>query len=411
MKSVIIAFLLVSQVVTQTHWFDIGPGAAKPLQSFGIAGPNQEYVVQGQPNTFNLYSIDWEAGSATEVNEISLTADSNLVVNSRVETPGSYNAILTSQTVARFNVQPGAPTNQEIYSVPTEANNFYAYPQYVHNTVYLFVSTLNFASTFKFYRLEADRITDVKEFTVTTNSRAYGAIHATNQVIISETSTNKRTIYDYTNGFVGGTDTILGQHTKTGADFELGFMLPEDGRDYYVVAAMSTKNCHTVKASDGSSHVTVDLSSFVDHLIANLEWVYDTDFALAASHRQKISIFDFMDTNQGRTPTSVDTPGGDNYHGRIWLEKRALAVNGHSTNLVYIFKIPVADQPCSDLCGTCHEIHRKLCTSCSAGASPTSPGATTCSCHDGYYQADLSFSRKQCLACSTLCATCSGGPR
>ena len=88
------------------------------------------------------------------------------------------------------------------------------------------------------------------------------------------------------------------------------------------------------------------------------------------------------------------------------MDKRVLVVAGLSEKKSHLYKIPITDQPCSDLCATCHEVKRKQCVTCQPNSSVGS--GSICSCDWRYFEAKLSFSRKQCLECSALCGTCSG---
>ena len=63
METVILTTCLISQAVSQTLWFSIGPGGSKPFQTVALVGPNQEYVIQGQATSFTTYTVCWEAGS------------------------------------------------------------------------------------------------------------------------------------------------------------------------------------------------------------------------------------------------------------------------------------------------------------------------------------------------------------
>ena len=116
-----------------------------------------------------------------------------------------------------------------------------------------------------------------------------------------------------------------------------------------------------------------------------------------------------MDTSKSRTATVVNHGISNYLNGYLWTKKRAFMGSLASPEPSYVFKIPVADQPCSDLCSTCHEVHRDQCLSCQPLSSLSSSGGTTCVCNDGYYGSALGFTTKECLACSELCATCNGG--
>ena len=262
MKWILIALSIVSHAQTQTFWFSIGPGGSKPMGPVTIAGQNQEYVVQGHTTTFNAYTIDWNAGSATEVNEISTVSDAGLTDNARLQSAWSYNVVLASQKVARFNSQAGGAANSELYPFPADTGKNWANPQNAHRTDYVFLGTLDFtAGNEKFYRIHSDRITDFKEFSTGDNSRAFGVLFGSTNILISLSNSDKRSIYDYTNGYIGGTDSFLTQHTKsTGSTEELGFISPNDARGYYVVVAKTTKMAYTVKESDGSGRLFQNLS-------------------------------------------------------------------------------------------------------------------------------------------------------
>ena len=323
MKQVILIFAIVSQALGQTYWFSIGLDSSKPLFTHALAGAKQEYVVQGQATAFTVYSVDLDAGSATQVKEVNLAANSNLETNCRILGDWTDNVVLNSKAMVRFNTAPGAPSNEVTYTGP--AGERYSQPQNAYGTIYMFVGTMEFTSNYKFYRLHSDRITDVKEFSVGANTRAYGVLSGTPRILVSILTTNKRKIFDYTNGFIGGTDSVLTEHTKSGGNGELGFISPEDGRDYYVIAGMDDKILYTVKASDGTDHLNHNLNTDLGNFAIYLGWVYDTDLVLVFGYGSKMGLYDFMDTSKSRTVAPITYEGGATpiNQGLIWLGKKS----------------------------------------------------------------------------------------
>ena len=185
-------------------------------------------------------------------------------------------------------------------------------------------------------------------------------------------------------------------------------MSPKDGRDYYVITNRESKILHSVKASTGSEHLQFNLNTDLGNFAASLAWVYDTDLVLVAGYGSTMALYDFMDTSKSRAIVTTTYEGGATQPDNvlIWIDKRAAILAQQATDVSDIYKIPVADQPCSDLCATCHDVFKKQCTTCEPNSSPR---GTACFCDDGYYETQIIFTRKQCLICSTLCATCNGG--
>ena len=301
--------------------------------------------------------------------------------------------------MVRFKAQPGASLNEESYPV-TEGNRYSAQVN-AYGTAYMFVGALAFSSNFKFYRIQSGGVTDVKEFTVGTKTQAYGVIFETTRVLASTTNTDKRKIFDYT-----GSDSTVAEHTKVGSHKEVGFISLEDGRDYYVVTDAPNKLLRTLRASDGDEHLTRNLNTDLSSFGFGLAWVYDTDLAVVVTHNNKMAIYDFMDTSSSRRVTPVTLSGSSPGPKQVmtWVEKRSFIVPRLSSDVSDVYKIAV--KPCSDLCTTCHEVNRKQCSNCKSNSSPK---GTSCSCDAGYYQSQVLFTLKECLACSPLCGTCSGG--
>ena len=318
--------------------------------------------------------------------------------------------VISSQAVFRFNpLNPTSP-NLEKYQVTSESGKNYQVARFVLGNSYFFVGTFNFATS-KMYRLNKDVLTDVKEFSVSSNPRANGPLHGTNWVLASLSSSTERKIYGYTSGFVSGTDSTVAVHTKAGgSEDERAFLSPEDGRDCYVAAPRVTKLFITVKVSDGSELLNYNLNTVLSSNAIDMIWVVDTDLLVAMGDSQKkLAIYDFMNPAKTRTVNVVTWATGIIFgQSNKFFKKRVFTVATSSSSTNLFFKIPVSDQPCSDLCSACHDVHRDRCTGCLPFSSLS---GTTCACQDGYYEAKATtgYTIKECLACSVLCATCSGG--
>ena len=412
MKSITIALSLVYQVTSLSYLMSIGPGGSKPVNSMTLSGPNQEYLVQGSTTTFHVYSINWVDTSAIEVKEVALAADVNLIWKCRICSDKNHNIVLASKTVMRFSAEPGKPNNPGKY-VPVSQEGFdYDNPVSAMNTNYLFLCTqsISTASKKKFYRLNAELSSDVQEFPLGANSRAYGVFEGTTLVLASDESGAEGKIFDYTNGHDGGTNSVLATHPKPSSAREIAFLSPGDARGYYVITDSRdgpTRSIFTVKDVDGSQHLSYDLSGLLTQIVSSLSWIYDTNLCLVASYKNGIMLVDLMDNTR---PLSFLTyPAGMGVTAQIgdsWLDKRAVVISATEADKSLIYKVPIADQPCSELCSTCHEIFRKSCLTCQPNASVNPDGS--CSCNFGYYENKISFSRKECRECSALCGTCSG---
>ena len=337
-----------------------------------LAGLKGEYVLQGELASFYAYSIDWEAGTASDAKTLSLTTDPNLIWDCRIQGDWTtHNAILTSKAVFRVNAKPGDPINQEKYPVPE--GHLYSYPQVAHLTNFMFVATYDFPSgQNKLYRLHSDKITDFKEFTISDNSRAFGVLDGSPWLLVSPMSGTDRKLFDYTNGFDGGTNTATSTHTKTGDAAEMSFMSPMDKRGFYVVGKLNSWAIYTVKDQDGSEKLNYDLTpeGFNSYLNA-ISWVPDTDLCFLVAFNKMLALVDFMDEAKTRALTKVDL--GDqayqNYNGMVWLDKRAAIVGMNLPNQAFVYKISEADQPCAELCKTCHIALRTKCLSCRPNSS------------------------------------------
>ena len=125
MNRILIALILATQTKPATLWFDVFD-VVRPYYSMTIAGPNEEYVVQGSIKVYSSFQIDWEAGTSNFVKALT-SANTALVANSRVEGhEGSFNCVIASATLVRYNCQQGVESNEQEYPVPTGAH--YGHP-------------------------------------------------------------------------------------------------------------------------------------------------------------------------------------------------------------------------------------------------------------------------------------------
>ena len=332
-----LAFLATS-IKTASYWFTIGDGV-DPVMSMTISGPNEEYAVHGEQTKFNVFSINWESGSSgAPVKTVELTANANIVKKTRIQSDNTFNAVVASKTIFRFNTKPGEPDGfQEYTGIPVGSE--YAYPIWGPGTNYMFVSARAFSDAVdkKLYRLHSDRITDVKTFNTGQNSRAYGILFGTPWLLVSLDATTERKLYDYTNGYDTGSNQPTSTQTK-GTTPEVGMMSPEDGRSFYVVGeGQSTKIIRTVKSDNGAERLFYELSTLTGD-VHTPKWFEGTDFLLATSWGDNFAIVNFMDTKKP-APTFITTheSGSSNYQGEIWSDYRTFAIQALSTKKTYVY--------------------------------------------------------------------------
>ena len=402
MKRIIIGLIAINLAKSVSLWIEIGDDSY-PVASLTISGPNEEYLVQCQTFKQRVYSINWQDGQATLVKSVDLAANANIVPGTRIQSDSGINVIAATKTIFRFSSQPGVGNDFEEYSVPN--GKTYSYPVWVAQTNYMLLSSRTFATpeTKKLYRFHTDKVTDMKVFNTGENSRTYGLLFGTGWLIVSLDGTNQRKLYDYTNGYEGGSNQTVQTHSKPGTAEERGFASPEDGRGYYVLGEMGAHRMRTVK-NDGMELLDHSLNTF--STITYLRWFKDTDLVVIGDWGPRFVIVNFMDTNKP-APTFVNFPtgGGKCFQPQVWTHYKAFVISSFDNSRSYVYKA-LSEMPCSDLCATCDDIFRKKCLTCSSGSSKL---GDVCSCDKGYYEKDLPPTRKECLQCSALCGTCSGG--
>ena len=291
-------------------WFDIKAGGLT-VYTGSLAGSSEQYFVQGGTNSYTTYTIDWEAGSATNTKTVTIGTTTNINTGGRITGDGTDNAVFISRTIYRFNAKPGEPDNAQEY--PIVSGQQYAYPRSAYNTVYVFIGCTQCLITKTFYRVQSDSTNDVKQFDVNDESRAYGVLIGTPWLLVSFISSNQRKLFDYTNGYTTGSNSVTETHIKTGQSNELGFMSPQDGRGYYNTFTFSSKILYTIKVVDGSEHLNYPLTLQLGNYATSLMWVFDTDLVAITGGSLKVVLVDFMDTAKTRTVTIVSIPNSGKF--------------------------------------------------------------------------------------------------
>ena len=402
MNRIILLALLFIRSKQITAWSEVKT-ASEAVSSTTIAGPNEEYIVQGQLTTYRAYTINWQTGAATSVNSITIPS-ANVAGNTLIQADNTFNCIVSSKTIYRFNAQAGQSLGVQEYPVPTGIT--YSYPRWATGTNFMFISTMDATPPDrKVWRVHSDRITDVKYFPIEDISRAYEVFYGTGWLIVSMHNLAIRKLYDYTNGYDGGTNSAVQTHNKDQTTFEIGMFVPEDGRFLYVVSAPGVSKIATVKG-DGTNRL---LQSLVGHLPNThpLVWVKDSDLCIVSSWDNKFVVVDFMDETLP-TPTSFTLPVGTGQgiqRPQIWSYYKAFLIPFIPTSRSHVYKA-LAASPCSDLCSTSDGVFRNKCSTCDPNASKT---GDACYCVDGFYLKKKSPTKSECLTCPQFCGTCSGG--
>ena len=327
MKKLLAILALFNRVKSFTHWFDIKT-TSRQVYSMALAGINSEYVVQGEKSKFLSYTIDWELGAATKVKEVTISPTTYIQFGGRVTSDGKTNAVLAEKTVFRFNVEAGQVANLEEY--PVSKGQLFASPISALNTVYVFIAARYAPNTF-FYRVHSDRTSDIEQFSPGSASESYGILSGTGWLLISGTTQNHRKLFDYTNGYVGGSNSAVDTHTKTGENYETGFMSPNDHRGYYVVTGRTSRVMYSVKADSGQEHLNYDFLAELPEVVIVVKWVDDTDLCMIAGNSAPILIVDFMDQSKTKASamTQVQPPSGKKAMTiEVYTDKRAfIALN------------------------------------------------------------------------------------
>ena len=325
MKRIIFIAILLAISKSATFWKEVGAGSPTVF-SMTLSGPNEGYIVQGAGSVFSVYQMDWttDTGITSSVKDIDVGTNANIVPQDRCQSDSRFNIVVSSNTIFRFNAQQGGGIDFEEYPVPK--GYFYAYPFWAAQTNYMFVSSRYFPNAVnkKVYRLHSDKITDVKVFSTGTNTRSYGVLYGTGWLLVSHQSSNLRKLYDYTNGYDGGTNNVIQSHTKLVTQDEIGFFSPQDGRGYYVVCGYhGSRTIFTVK-NDGSNRLSHHLPTLGTE-VHNPQWIPDTDLCVVSSWGTNFAIVNFMDTNKP-APTLYTLPNGGSfiYQPQVWKSYKAI---------------------------------------------------------------------------------------
>ena len=409
-KKVLIFYLIFAKVSGVTHWLEIKT-AGRAVQGMAVSGPNSEYVVNGALNEVDVYKINWVAGSFARVKTMTL-GYSDLTRISFLGADNSSNTILAGKSVVRVNVDPSSPNNDQEYAV--EAGDSHYAPYWVRETSFLFVGVFEANSgKHRIYRMLAFTNGGMKTFSLTANTKSYGALANSNWLVVSLEQTDKRLIYDYTSGYDGvdgGAGAPIATHIKSGGinAAETSLVSPPDNRGYYVVSDGGGKRIYTVRDVGGAEKLNLELSTLTRGIL-QLSWIPDTDYVLAISFEYYFAIADFMDETKSTPPIYQILPNSD-WRSRncfAWEDKKVVGLQTSTGAATHLYQI-LDQMPCSELCLTCEGIFRKKCLTCQPNSSLSS-GGDSCSCDYGYYEAKRGYTTKECLSCSPLCGTCSGG--
>ena len=409
MKRIVLAILLLqaAQSAVLPAYITVET-VALDISSMAIAGPNQEYVVQGKFQHVRVYQIDWVTPAATlaDTFDFGTAPAGQYQEDTRIESDGGHNCVMTSDAVWRFSVKPGQPHGFELFStLPTNVR--YGYPHWLPGTNYIFVSNREFGANKNVYRLHSDSIAGIKTFTVGAFSRSYGTLWGTTLLVVSLDSSNDRKVFDYTKDFDGSPNASPAAiHTKSPSHDEIGMFSPEDGRQFYVVCTRGSRKMITTKY-DGTSWPNHDFGGSIDFATHNPAWIRDSDFAVVPAWGTNFAIVNFVDlAKPAPAYHDFDNGGKDCYKPGVWHDYKAYILPNKIPSKSFIYKA-LAEIPFGDLCGTCDGIFRKKCLTC--GDPNSSKSGDTCICNNGFYSVNTSPTKKKCLACSQFCGTCSGG--
>ena len=205
MNKILPIITLFQGIYGLTYWFDIEPSPSKLVQKTTIAGPNEEYVVQGSDTEYRTLRINWEDQTSAELKTITLPSTGPTQLSAGVRLTGNWgnSVVFNSKTIWRANINPNDPTDVELYPV-IEGDN-YGELTTLRNTVYIFTGRAN-GTPIRFYRLSSDTTADIKQFPVNYASRAHAVLYGTPWLIVSKLNANQRVLYDYTNGYSGGSN-------------------------------------------------------------------------------------------------------------------------------------------------------------------------------------------------------------
>ena len=406
MKGKTLVILLIAKVVKSVTLLATVGRDPPYAFSVSLAGPNQEWMVQGKILTFTAFSINWQNGHVSFEKSITPKTIPGVTGNTRIHCDLDYNCVVGTRTIFRFNMKPGASDDLETY--PVRLHVAYGTPRSIVGTSYVIVSAraATTAETKKAYRILSDRVTDVKTYNTGTNSASYGVLYGTGWLLVSIENVNKRRLYDYTNGYEGGTNSSIQIHTKVDNKNENGFFTPEDGRELYVVSVSGgqIKRMHSIEY-DGTSWLYHDLPSFLG-VVQPAVWVRDSDLCIVPSWGTNFAIVNFVDKNKP-DPVYYNMPTGARHITKLifWSYYKGFILSNLLDQRSYVYKA-LTETPCADLCTTCDGVYRKKCLTCDPNSSKS---GEACNCYDGFYERNISPTKKECLACSQFCATCSGG--
>ena len=291
-----------------TSWFKIITGG-RFVEAMTVCGPNSEYIVQGEKNKFDAYTVDWTTGVLTRAKIINLIGYSNLVSsNGFMGTAGKSTKVFYGEnTIVRFNPDPSSPQEDEEYPVVTGAPHYN--PTWIPKTDFMLSgSEAQTAGSYRLYRFQATTTSNMKILSLSAKTRSYGMLAGSTWLVVSLNGTDQRKLFDYTNAFDGGSSSATSTHTKAaGINSEVGLMSAADQRGYYVVSSGDDRTIHTVKDTDGSQKLERALLTLTGK-IQTLTWIIDTNLVVVPCYKSRFAIVDFMDETKSTTPVYVLLP-------------------------------------------------------------------------------------------------------
>ena len=137
-----------------------------------VSGPNKDLLTLGEGQRFDVYKVNWDTGTYTNVKRINLSGFGNLRTDGWFEADGAYNLLTSSNTVVRINTDPNQPNNAQEYAVTRGVLHYKAF--WIKPTSYMLFGAVKANSgSFRLYRGLAYTKDDMKIFTVSNKGMTF----------------------------------------------------------------------------------------------------------------------------------------------------------------------------------------------------------------------------------------------
>ena len=404
-KSILVILLaMTGQTKPLRYWFKVPTGAPAPHYALAVGGPNDKYIIHGGMNDYGVYQIDYSIPQSTQLGLLDIRTNFGSTSSGSELLALNDNYFFFSNKYLALGIYTKLAGLEKQYPVPTDGA-FHSIPFSVSNTDFVFAATKS-GSPSSLYRVLITSSDAPKIFPLGDHSKCSGSIPDTNFVVASQNGLTTRKVFDYTNGFVGGSGSgATTTHTKAdGTQEDISFFSPRNGEvQVYVVAVNTVNKIRTVNWPDGSNR----LSRTLPNGISAIAWIPDTTLCIVTFGTATYSVTDFMD--QSIITNDYTLPGTGVFALRLVVSKKnklsyILDWVKKETNIIKLLE----EYPCSGLCQECDGIKRDKCTVCLNNAE-LKPADNTCSCKLNYYAANKQGDIQQCLQCSSLCQECTGG--